>query len=171
MQRKNIRLPKTQYRSQRKYFITLCCSKRRRFFARRELTESAIELFFDTAEKHEFAVLAYCFMPDHMHALVGGLAEKGDLLSFVMDYKRKTTVRLAEATGGELWQKKFYDRILRRNESAERAAAYILMNPVRGKLCEAPGDYPFSGSIRAEWKRGVNADDAWIPPWKGREHV
>ncbi|HEV2297265.1 MAG TPA: transposase [Candidatus Acidoferrales bacterium] len=169
MQRKNIRLARIQYEGQRKYFITLCSSKRSRFFARRELAERAIELLLQTAEKHEFTVHAYCFMPDHMHTLVESRGAGGDLLPFVMDYKRKTTVSLAQATGVFLWQKKFYDHILRRNDSPQGAAAYILMNPVRGKLCEAAGDYPFSGSMSADWKNGVNAADTWIPPWK--EHV
>jgi len=146
MKRKNIRLPRAQYHSTRKYFVTLCCAKRIKFFASANAARIAIDLLLETAKKHDFAVQAYCFMPDHLHALVEGISVPSQLLPFVMDYKRKTTLALAPTAGGVLWQKKFYDHILRGKESPSDTAKYILMNPVRAGLCEKPGEYPFSGS-------------------------
>lgn len=42
---------------------------------------------------------------------------------------------------------KFYDHILRSDESTQRAVRYVLENPVRAKLVIEPADYPHSGSL------------------------
>jgi REP element-mobilizing transposase RayT len=54
---------------------------------------------------------------------------------------------LAWAIGfqGRLWQRRFFDRILRREESIERVAEYIIHNPVRKGFVETWVEYPWSG--------------------------
>ena len=45
-----------------------------------------------------------------------------------------------------LWQRYGFEHTLRSQEGALSVARYILENPVRAKLAEGIGDYPFSGS-------------------------
>ncbi len=150
--RKNIRLPALNYRGSGRFFITLCCERRRAILARPEFANRVIEILRDTATQNGFAVYAYCLMPDHMHALLEGLHSSSDLLRFVRNFKRKTTAAFRAHAPQTLWQKKFYDHILRPNDSSDRVAAYIWLNPVRKELCKDACDYPYAGSFVLEWK-------------------
>ena len=134
------------YRGVAAYSLTLACADRRAVFADKSLVESCIETLRSCAEKHGFAVLAYCFMPDHLHLLVEGGAGS-DLPKFVKDFRQRTGYAHRLASGEALWQKSCYDHVLRHEEDVREAARYVLGNPVRAGLVLAAGDYPYSGSF------------------------
>ncbi|MBI3049564.1 MAG: hypothetical protein HYY76_14760 [Acidobacteria bacterium] len=46
-----------------------------------------------------------------------------------------------------LWQRGYYEHILRRDESTIVRAAYVLTNPVRAGLVRCPTEYPWLGSF------------------------
>lgn len=48
--------------------------------------------------------------------------------------------------GHRLWQRYFYEHVLRDEETTESAVRYVLANPVRAGLAKEPGKYPFVGS-------------------------
>jgi putative transposase len=163
---KNIRLPATNYVGQHWYFVTICCAERRHIFADSARALRLIEHLGDEAASHQFAVRAYCVMPDHLHALVLGLGPTSDMLALVKMLKQKTAYEFQRAFPRPLWQKKFYDHILRPNDSPAGVAAYIWMNPVRKGFCASPLDYPFSGSFALDWRKIISLVELWIPPWK-----
>jgi hypothetical protein len=45
-----------------------------------------------------------------------------------------------------LWQRGYYDHVLRQDEDLHRVAAYIVANPVRAGICPDALAYRFSGS-------------------------
>jgi putative transposase len=94
-----------------------------------------------------FAVFACCFMPDHLHLLVEAEAEDSDLVNFAHAMKQRTGHEYRRLSTHRLWQKGYFDHVLRDLEGMRVAAKYILANPVRAGLCTEPGDYPFSGSL------------------------
>jgi putative transposase len=163
---KNIRLCGTQYRGVRWYFVTLCCSRRRHAFADLELAFWMIGELRSQAVRQRFAVHAYCVMPDHLHALVVGLRESSDLLSFVRSFKLRTTLGFQKKFRSDLWQKKFYDHILRRDDQVASVAGYIWMNPVRKGFCVEPQEYPYSGSFVVDFEKRRERSGVWLPPWK-----
>jgi putative transposase len=59
------------------------------------------------------------------------------------------TTRQSWAVGqqGQLWQGRFYDRVMRRSDDVRAIAQYILQNPVRGGLVDEPAAYPWSGML------------------------
>jgi len=57
-----------------------------------------------------------------------------------------------------LWQKGYYEHIVRENEAVLAIAKYIFENPVRAGLVSEPHDYPFSGSF--ELTR-AQVDELW----------
>ncbi len=126
-------------------------------------------------------------MPDHVHALVSGLDERSNLLAFVKALKRTSqwqfppqltnrkppTEKRAQnsratvaATKPALWQKKFYDHILRETDNFDAVVGYIWMNPVRAGLCTDPRHYPHSGSFTADWRKIARPLESWTPEWK-----
>jgi len=167
--RKNIRLHPIHYRGHRWFFITLCCESRRPAFSDGRNAEELVRCLRTTAERCQFDVHAFCVMPDHFHALVEGASADSDLLSFVRIFKQASSREYSEVWGMVLWQKKFYDHILRSRDSPEAVSWYIWMNPVRKGLCRQPIQYPFSGSFTAQWEKNAEPLEEWVPAWKKRQ--
>ena len=166
---KNIRLSAARYKGAQRYFVTLCCAGRRPVLRDAGRASWIVEGLRDEAASHDFAVYAYSAMPDHLHALVIGMDDTADLLAFMKALKQKTAYEFRKKFRRDLWQKKFYDHILRQNDSIHRVAGYIWMNPVRKGICSDPLDYPYSGSFVIDWKKGVVPVETWVPPWKEKE--
>ena len=163
--RKDIRLKPENYIGLRTYFLTVCCDKRVPVFANSFAATRAIETLRESADLHRFAVHAYCFMPNHSHFLAEGIDPKSCLTGFVADFKHKTAHQLAAVGHGTLWQRNFYDYILRKSDSQDSIAWYIWMNPVRKGLTVDPWVYPFSGSFTLDWKNKLRPPAIWTPPW------
>jgi len=144
--RKPNRLPLEVYRDPGAYSLTLACAHRRAVFVDKCVVENCIEALRSGAEKRGVAVLAYCFMPDHLHLLVEGGAGS-DVPQFVKDFKQRTSYAYRRVSGEALWQKSYYDHVLRREEDVREAARYVVGNPVRAGLVKAARDHPYSGSF------------------------
>jgi REP element-mobilizing transposase RayT len=87
-------------------------------------------------------------MPDHVHSVV--LNRRYPLRSVVRLMKRQTTQRLKYlGVSSPIWQRGYYDHVIRRKEGLFATVRYVLMNPVRAGLAEQWRDYRWSGSI--EW--------------------
>lgn len=91
--------------------------------------------------------LAWVVMPDHFHWLVElGTASLKRLMRRV---KSRSTMMINrhQRRSGQLWQKGFHDRALRREEDVQAVARYIVMNPKRAGLVARVGDYPHWDAI------------------------
>jgi len=166
--RKNIRLPRHCYVGQQWYFLTACTLGRAARFRNAGLVEEHLPLLGERARAEEFAIQAYCFMPEHLHLLVSGNDATSDCLAFVNGFKQRSGFTFKQRTGQQLWQQKSYDHILRPGERWQAVAYYIWMNPVRSGLCKQPQEWPFSGSQTVDWRRLMSSavEEVWIPPWK-----
>ena len=85
-------------------------------------------------------------MPDHVHLVVQGASDASDLKAFASKAKQYSGYAYAQQTKKKLWQRYFYEHALRSGELPESVICYVLMNPVRARLCATPHEYPFSGS-------------------------
>ncbi len=93
-------------------------------------------------------------MLDHLHLLISGLNESSDMKGFIKNFKQKTGYAFKQKTGRKLWQRSFYDHILRDEEETYDIGKYILENPVRKGIVEDYRDYPFSWCKYFELKDG-----------------
>ena len=144
--RRSLRLPAFDYHSPHTYHITWGTFRRKPLLAHSDLTSALINMLPLTAESADIVLYAYCFMPDHVHLLLRPGQGK-DVTSFVQTYKEKTTRTYWKKGGrGRLWQRGFYDHILRSEENLQHVTRYILENPVRKGIANSFVDYPFSGS-------------------------
>lgn len=86
--------------------------------------------------------LALVVMPDHFHWLVE--LRQGELPSLMKAVKgrvaRLVNVRLG--TTGGLWHAGYHDHVLRRGEDLQRAAEYLVANPLRAGLVDDLQNYP-----------------------------
>src|SRR6185369_13231754 len=60
------------YAGAHRVFFTMCAFKRKRHFADLATGERSCTQLLETAAAWEVALIAYCFMPDHLHVLVEG---------------------------------------------------------------------------------------------------
>jgi putative transposase len=107
-------------------------------------------------------------MPDHLHLLCEGCSDDCDLVRFIEGFKQRTAYEFSKQHHSRLWQKRYYDHVLRPNEAVEDVACYIWWNPVRKELCRDPSTYPFSGSQTIDWMKRSPLGTKWQPTWKPR---
>jgi putative transposase len=88
------------------------------------------------------AIIACCFMPDHVHLVVEGLRDDSDGARFISRAKQLSGYHYNQAFKNRLWQRYSYERVLREEESTRQVVAYVLENPVRAGLAETVHDYP-----------------------------
>ena len=126
------------------YFLTILTKDHTAYFKEAEVIYSLIDILIETARSERFDVLAYCFMPDHFHLLVIGKDDKSNLKKFISLFKQKSGYWLKKSNNENLWHRSYYDHILRKEESIEQVADYILGNPLRKGLVSDFRDYLFS---------------------------
>lgn len=141
---KRPRLKNFDYIGTYAYFVTILTKDRGTYFREVEVVDSLIAILVKKARSERFDVLAYCFMPDHLHLLVSGADGKSDLKKFISLFKQKSGYWFKKNHNENLWHVSYYDHILRKEESIESVAMYILRNPVRKGLVSDFREYSFS---------------------------
>lgn len=145
--RNNNRLALDHYLGNHAYFVTITTAGKKWVFVTDAVVSFHVDVLGRTALKRAFDVIAFCYMPDHMHLLISGKDETSDLTALIRDYKQITGYHYKKQAGDFLWQKSFYDHVLRREDAFHEVVRYLLANPVRKQMVERPGDYPYSGSL------------------------
>ena len=126
------------------YSLTLNTAARHREFTGKEAVHDCLEALYEASTHHGFTVLAYCFMPNHLHLLVKS-SETSSLVPFMKRFKQLSSYRHKQRTGRPLWHRSYYDHVLRREDDLLAAAEYIWNNPVRAGLVAERDAYPFIG--------------------------
>jgi REP-associated tyrosine transposase len=85
-------------------------------------------------------------MPDHVHLLLEATAANADPTSFVARAKQKSGFDFAARYKHRLWQKGYYERVMRADQPTTEVIRYIIANPVRARLVVEANEYPFWGS-------------------------
>ena len=130
-----------------RYFLTICTSDRVAIFVDDPSVDLVLLHLSRTADDHRFAVIAYCFMPDHVHLLIEGTHPVAEFRDFVRIFKQRSSFVWKHRNGTALWQRSYFEYVLRDDEDTIGVAKYILENPVRGNLVQRPEDYPYLGSM------------------------
>ena len=132
--------------SGRSCFFTIPATPGRSPFADAKYARLAEHCLLAQRSKSRCQIEAYCFMPDHVHLVATPMIDGASTLTFVDRFKGwcGREMRLA-GWQGDVWQRRNYDHLLRREEDLDEIAAYILGNPVRTGLSAAAEDYSWSG--------------------------
>ena len=138
--RKNIRLKEYDYAQSGWYFITICTKDMKYCFGKivdnkfvlnenGKLIKKVIDNYNDVSEiaKNEF----YQIMPNHIHIIIK-LESNGthNIGSIVSGLKSKCTRELKIKN---LWQKNYYERVIRDQKEYDNIIKYIAENPFRDK--------------------------------------
>jgi REP element-mobilizing transposase RayT len=154
--RKPTRIPGYDYASPGMYFITICLQQREPRFGFVKDGEMQLNAagqmiasqWQENIARYSGAALdVFIVMPDHMHAIVylgtdpTFSSERAALTRIVQSFKSLTTVEYTRGIKAGtyqpfdrvLWQRGFYDRILRNPHELEKARSYIEANPARAQ--------------------------------------
>jgi putative transposase len=150
------------------YFVTLCTAQRRNILAN-EYVHRALINYGERGRDCGIALGRYAIMPDHLHLFVCG-RDDFDLGIWVRGLK---CILAAAVTGGSegdvgrkdsaavtaaatkagaamkapIWQRGFFDHIIRNSESYSEKWDYVRENPVRAGLVSIADAWPFQGEI------------------------
>ena len=92
-------------------------------------------------------VWAYCWMPNHYHALIEGPLEAISRAFHWINGIHAQEFNERHDRRGHLLQDRFHSKVIRDDEHLAHACDYIWNNPVRAGLCAKAGDWPWSGQI------------------------
>ena len=146
-----------------RYSLTICTHRRQAVFTNREAVDLVLSQLLQSASRSAFAVIAYCFMPDHLHLLLEGMDDGAALREFARVFKQCSAYHWKAAFGTLLWQRSYFEHVLRDGESPVKAARYILANPLRAGLVKRIEDYPYLGSATMSIRELLDSVDAERP--------
>jgi REP element-mobilizing transposase RayT len=140
------------------YHVTSRGDRREPIFLDDADRQAFLGLIDQTCERFDAAVLAYCLMGNHYHLV---LATRQANLSMLMRhlngvYTQRFNRRHAKV--GHVFQGRFKAILVDADAYLMTLCRYVDLNPVRARMVEAPGDWPWS-SYRAH----TNAAEP--PPW------
>src|SRR3990172_6792553 len=150
--RKRIRLAPESYEGPGAFSVTVSTAGRAPLFRKPATVHLCVSALSETASLHHMDVLAYCFMPDHLHLLVQA-RDDGSFLRFMKGFKQISGYRYRRSAMQPLWQKGYYDHVLRREQNVNQVAEYIPPPPARAGLFVSPDKYPPTGEIMAGDRR------------------
>lgn len=156
---RSVRLQGFDYRAAGFYFVTICTAKRKQTLGRisksriqlSKLGEMALECWSAIPQHFRRARLhAFVIMPNHVHGLVELLAEMGrssaaplrdgrpritpgSLGAIVRSFKGAVTIcaRKELRWQGDVWERSYFERVLRDGQEIANAAAYVVENPTQ----------------------------------------
>jgi len=130
--------------------IFISCVTRKRFPYLK--SKSDIDIFFGTLVKvkeiHPFELLAYVILPDHFHCLIKSDHPSVNFSKFMHSIKRNFTRNYKRTHNIQLplnlWQRGFWDHVIRNEQDFENHLDYIHWNPVNHGCVNNPEDWPYS---------------------------
>jgi putative transposase len=162
----------TEYRRARvpgaTWFFTVCLAERRGNRLLVDQIERLRTVMGIVHKRHPFKVEAIVVLPDHLHcmwtlptgdsgngvrwALIKSIFSRG-----LPDTDRRSESRLRRGERG-IWQRRFWEHLVRDEQDFARHADYIHYNPVKHGWAVAPLEWPHS-SFRRFVAKGTYAAD------------
>lgn len=139
------------------YFLTTCTDNRAKILADEMVASILVDEWEASRTRHGWSIGRYVIMPDHVHFFCCPSQAAKQLCDFMRAWKQWTSKRIravaAFVEGGystsqwHLWQREFFDHVLRSTESYAEKWEYVRQNPVRAGLVADAANWKFQGEI------------------------
>ncbi len=158
-ERKRLRLKDYDYSQPGAYFVTVCTKDRETRFGgivdgqmQRNDLAAVVQSCWDDLPNHypNVGLDAFVVMPNHVHGIiiimddpVGATSRRphagagkprpylGNVVAYFKYQSTKRINELSNSPGAHLWQRGYYDHIIRDDRSLDRIRDYIIQNPLR----------------------------------------
>jgi REP element-mobilizing transposase RayT len=128
-------------------FLTVCTKERRPLLASPTMHNHLREAWSDSSR---WLVGRYMILPDHLHLFCSPVVGCDIPLECWVAFSKNAVARKWKESSentGPLWQRQFWDRRLRADESYNQKWDYVRNNPVRHGYCEKTEDWPHQGQM------------------------
>jgi len=166
---------KMQYRRARikggTYFFTIVTHNRRQFLCQPENVELLRNSLLYVMQRHKFEIDAFVLLPDHLHC-IWTLPEGDDDFSTrwqlvkryfsqhcESQYKSYVSVSREKKNEQAIWQRRFWEHVIRDNEDYIKHVDYIHYNPVKHGYTKSPKDWEYSSFHK--YVRAGMYDEMW----------
>ncbi len=156
------------------YFFTVVTYNRGKIFNRSENVDLLRLVFRKVIKQYPFKIDAFVLLPDHLHciwSLPAGDSDFSTRWRLIKNYfsRQKESVGWVEERNPiikttsasrikkrekSIWQRRFWEHLIRNSEDLRRHVEYIHYNPVKHGLTSAPRDWEYS-SFRRYVKKGI----------------
>ncbi len=150
------------------YFFTVNCAERHGNNVLTENIDVLRTVFRKVMNHHPFTLDAIVVLPDHLHCIWTLPPDDADyktrwaLIKAGFSRTIRPGERISESRRkrGErgLWQRRYWEHLIRDEKDFEHHADYIHWNPVKHGWVKRAMDWPYS-SFHAYMRRGVYPDD------------
>jgi putative transposase len=144
------------------YFFTAITYRRLPILTTPEARKILHSAWEDVQGRYPFTIDAVCLLPDHIHCIWGLPDGDADYSVRWKEIKRLFSRNYIDQVGpGELrnesrvsrgevaiWQRRFWEHLIRDEEDYSRHRDYIHYNPVKHKLVQRVSDWPWSSFHR-----------------------
>jgi len=161
------------------FFFTVVTCNRQKILANEPNILLLREVFRYVLDRHPFQMDALVVLADHIHAIWTLPEDDSDYSTrwrLIKSYfsrnlpnKANTGPSVSRINKSEqsIWQRRFWEHLIRDEQDLQRHVEYINYNPVKHGLVQASVDWPYSsfhqfvsrGLYPAEWGAAVNAQD------------
>ena len=138
------------------YFFTLVTCNRQNIF-REENAKIKINLAVDTVRKrHPFSMISYVILPDHIHMIMTLPINDSDFptrlrlikSTFTRHWTEKEMIPVTPSRSNKhermIWQRRYWEHLIRNEEDLVRHIEYIHYNPVKHEYSQSPYEWGFS---------------------------
>ena len=133
----SLRLKGFDYSSENSYFVTINCKEDKTYFAENEVRVIIKNNIAKLNENVSLTVEGYVIMKNHLHLIVTIKTENRINLSrIIQSFKSLIAKEVREKVGiyDKIWQRGFYDHIIRNEKDYIEKMKYIINNPLKFEL-------------------------------------
>lgn len=141
-------------------FITAVCYQRRPYLEPEAHKSLLLSVMREVKGEIPFRMLGYVILDEHFHWLILP-REAANYPHIMQSVKLRFSRRLCRIKGdgsNRLWQRRYWDHVIRDAHDLQRHLDYIHINPVKHGVAGAPVDYRWS-SFGQYLRRGQYATD------------
>lgn len=129
------------------YHITSRGNERRKIFLSREDRGYFLTLLSKTVERYKWNCYGYCLMDNHYHLLIETLQGNVSLGMRHLNGVYTQYFNRRYKRVGHLFQGRFKGIIVEKGRHLLELCRYVVLNPVRAKVCEMPEGYEWSSYL------------------------
>src|SRR5439155_10736861 len=135
MRRKRMRLKDFDYSSNGAYFVTICAQNRRTVFTNDEKHILETELLALRDRFSGLTIDTYVTMADQVHVIFMFDDCRSSLPKIIQAFKSLSTASVKKQSPmSRLWQRGYFDRIIRNDAELEALREYIRNNPLAAEI-------------------------------------
>ncbi|MBP2024869.1 REP-associated tyrosine transposase [Peptoniphilus stercorisuis] len=140
--RKSIRLKDYDYSKNGYYFITIVTENREKYLSeincKNEVILSEIGKEIENSilfiNSNQINVDKYIIMPNHIHIILILENSEKSIIEIIKNFKKFTSNNIKQNYNKKLWQKSYFDKIIRSEKQYLALCEYIESNPLKWNL-------------------------------------